>query len=138
MKKLDKAENSSITILDEAMTGTASEVMKLIFDTKLVTIREVIKRRVQEEVANYNQKVNGTFYGLVKPTNAETFAAGYRIKPKQLVDPNKQIEIAITAFQRNGFFILVDNKQFEHLDDEILVADTTNISFVKLTPLVGG
>lgn len=73
------------------------------------------------------------------PTEAETTLNGIKVKPKKhLIDAKKQVEVAIEAFSRNGFFVLVDDKQFEHLEDEIIVEKTTSISFVKLTPLVGG
>jgi len=128
----------SISIVDETLSGNASEAMKLIFNTELITVKEVIARRVTAEVENYNLKLTGFFNGLVEPTNAEKILNGYQLKPRQPIDAKKQIEIALDAFQKNGFFILVDNKQFEQLDDEIIVANTTTISFVKLTPLVGG
>jgi hypothetical protein len=128
----------SIAIVDEKITGEISEVMQLIFNTKLVTVRDVITRRVTLEVENYNTQRTGFFNGLVEPNHTEKLLNGSQLKNHQHIDADKQIAIALTAFEKNGFFILVDNKQFEHLDDEIIVAKTTTISFVKLTPLVGG
>ncbi|WP_291787790.1 hypothetical protein [Maribacter sp.] len=46
--------------------------------------------------------------------------------------------VALDAFQKNGYFILIDNKQAEDLEQEVLVSKTTEIAFVKLTQLVGG
>jgi len=34
--------------------------------------------------------------------------------------------------------VLIDNRQAEELDEEFVVGPTTAVSFVKLTPLVGG
>ena len=48
------------------------------------------------------------------------------------------LETALDAFQRNGFFVLVDDRQVEGLDEEIEIRLNTTISFVKLVPLVGG
>ncbi len=128
----------SIAIVDEKITGEISEVMQLIFNTELVTVREVIARRVALEVENYNKKRTGFFTSLVEPSHTEKLLNGAQLKTRQSIDVDKQIAVALAAFEKNGFFILVDNKQFEHLDDEIIVAKTTTISFVKLTPLVGG
>lgn len=128
----------SIAIVDEKITGEISEVMQLIFNTELVTVREVIARRVTLEVDNYNKQRTGFFTALVEPSHTEKLLNGAQLKNHQPIDADKQIAIALAAFEKNGFFILVDNKQFEHLDDEIIVAKTTTISFVKLTPLVGG
>jgi len=48
------------------------------------------------------------------------------------------VYVALDAFQKNGFFILVDNKQLEELNQEIRLTEHSKISFVKLTPLIGG
>jgi hypothetical protein len=128
----------SIAIVDEKVTGEQSEIMRLIFDTELVTIRDVIARRVTVEVDGYNNKLEGRFQGLIEPAPTEKLLNGDRSKRRPPVDAQKQIAVALAAFAQNGFFILVDNKQFDRLDDEIIVAKTTTISFIKLTPLVGG
>ncbi len=127
-----------IAIKDETFAGKTFDVMSLIFHTELVTVREVITQRVLQEVGRYNQQLTGVFNGLVQPAEAEKVLNGYKLKPNKAIDAKKQVEVAIEAFSRNGYFMLVDDKQFEHLDDEIIVANTTSISFVKLTPLVGG
>jgi hypothetical protein len=41
-------------------------------------------------------------------------------------------------FLKNGYFVLIDNIQAETLEQEILLTNKTTVSFVKLTPLVGG
>ncbi len=45
---------------------------------------------------------------------------------------------ALEAFDRNGFFVLVGDKQAGSLDQEFEVKVATEVSFVKLVPLVGG
>ena len=50
----------------------------------------------------------------------------------------QQVAIALRAFETNGFILLVDDRQIEGLDDEIEFSDTTTVTFLKLTPLVGG
>ena len=127
-----------IAIKDETLSGVSYEVMSLYFKTELVSIREIITQRVLKEVGAYNQKLDGVFSGLVQPADAEKVLNAYQVKPKKPIDGKRQVEIALDAFQRNVFFVLVDDKQFEHLEDEIIVANTTSISFIKLTPLVGG
>ena len=49
-----------------------------------------------------------------------------------------QFEKALDAFARSGFFILINNQQAESLEQEFDVNHETQISFVKLTMLVGG
>jgi len=44
----------------------------------------------------------------------------------------------LDAFQKNSFFVLVDDYQVADLQEEMLVSKDTKVSFVQLTPLVGG
>ena len=53
-------------------------------------------------------------------------------------NPEKQLQIALEAFEGNGYFVLINDRQAESLDDEVVVTADATISFVKLTPLVGG
>ena len=39
---------------------------------------------------------------------------------------------------RNRFFILLDDRQAEHLDDQVELDRTANATFLQLTPLQGG
>jgi hypothetical protein len=45
---------------------------------------------------------------------------------------------ALEAFEGNRFLLLVNDCQAESLDDEIVIEPGTCVSFLKLTPLVGG
>jgi hypothetical protein len=38
----------------------------------------------------------------------------------------------------DGFFIMIDDKQAEDLDQELIIGRGTVVSFVRLTPPVGG
>ena len=46
--------------------------------------------------------------------------------------------VAVEAFSRNGFVVLVDDRQVESLDAVLDVSRRTEITFLKLVPLVGG
>ena len=49
-----------------------------------------------------------------------------------------QYERALQAFARNGFFVLVGDRQVEDLDEDLELEADTEVSFVKLVALVGG
>jgi hypothetical protein len=104
----------------------------------MVTVEEIVKARVTAEVEAYNKKAEGLFYGLIQPTNAEKSLNGYKLKPSQKVDAEKQVLTALGAFSRNAYFILIDNIQARSLDQMVVINQKTEISFIKLTPLVGG
>ena len=74
----------------------------------------------------------------VEPTQAERTLNGYKLKAKRQIDWQEQFQRACEAFARNGFFVLVGDKQAATLDEEFEVKVDTEVSFVKLVPLVGG
>ena len=127
-----------ILIKDELLSGKSVNEIELDFSSETVKIKDVISARVNKEVEDYNKRLPEYFNGLVEPLDAEKTLNGYKLKAKKVIDAEKQIYIALDAFQRNGFFVLIDNHQADSLDEQIVLKATTTISFVKLTPLVGG
>lgn len=127
-----------VTIKDETFAGKIIRELNLEFVTESVTIRDIITGRVLQEVENYNHKLPEYFNGLIEPNDAEKTLNGYKLKSKKLIDGEKQVYTALDAFQKNGFFVLVDNIQAEELEQVVHLRAGTIISFVKLTPLVGG
>ncbi len=128
----------TLTIRDETVGGRMSHELTLDILTERLTVRELIRSRVYQEVDDYNRRRPETFAGLVQPTDAETTLNGYKPKARRTIQWKPQYEKACEAFERNGFFILIDDKQAENLEDEIVLRHDTKVSFVKLMPLVGG
>jgi len=127
-----------ITVQDETMTGKLLHQLILEVEAESITVKELIRARVYQEVEAYNTKTPGLFNGLVQPEAAEAALNGYRLKKKKKIDAEQQYYVALDAFQKNGFFVLVDNFQIGDLEEPILLGDETHVSFVRLTPLVGG
>ena len=128
-------------IRDETATGTPVHEFPLEFENDRITVRDLIRERVYQEVSEYNfrsRREGGVFRGLVQPTDAERTLNGFKLPKDRDIDWQAQFSHAIDAFGRNGFFILVDDRQAEALDETIVVRPGTHVSFVKLTPLVGG
>lgn len=129
---------STITIYDESVFGERANARTLDFLTTTVTARELIRRRVYEEVREFNASLPDTFRGLVQPTDAERILNGYKVRERRKIDWEAQYLRALEAFERNGFFLLVDDRQVDDLDTEIELKIATEVSFIKLVPLVGG
>jgi hypothetical protein len=89
-------------------------------------------------VQEYNLSSEEYFRGLVQPTDAERVLNGYRLRRRRKIDWEEQAQRALEAFRRNGFLVLVDDRQAESLDEEIEIRLGTHVSFIKLVPLVGG
>jgi hypothetical protein len=129
---------TALTIHDEGTSGGRIRSFKLHLASERITVRELIERRVSQEVEEYNRAQPEYFQGLVQPTDAERVLNGYRLRQKRMLDVAEQRAKAIEAFQRSGFFVLVDDRQLDGLEDEIAVRPDTEVRFVKLVPLVGG
>lgn len=129
-----------LTIVDETATGSVLARLELEITQETLSVRELITRRVTQEVAAYNAQQTGTFRGLIQPTDSERTLNGdtYRLRHRKPVDAEQQVYRALTAFQQNGYFLLVNERQAESLDELVWLGDGATASFVKLTPLVGG
>ena len=129
----------TITIFDESTAGKATASFILELDTRRLTARDLIRQRVRQEVAKFNAKqLPGIFQGLIQPTDTETELNGYRLRKFRTLDWERQFEAAIKSFEANGFFMLVDGKQVETLEEELELHSTSKVQFIKLVPLVGG
>ncbi|MGV9804848.1 hypothetical protein [Micromonospora chersina] len=127
-----------VSIVDETTTGREPEAWHLeIFEERL-PLREVIRRRVFQEVAEHNSRRSGEFRGLVQPSETEHSLNGARRSEHRQVDPHRQYDRAVVAFGRNAFIVLVDDRQIDDLDGQVEVRTGTEITFLRLVPLVGG
>jgi hypothetical protein len=128
---------TTITIVDESTAGE-KHAWNLDFLEEKVSLRELLQRRIYQEVTEYNARQSGYFHGLVQPTNAERTLNGYRLKSSQRLDWQAQYEEAIEAFIRHGYIVLVNDKQIADLETSIELRFDTEVTFLKLVPLVGG
>ena len=133
----------TLTIRDETTSGDVYDERPLEFPTERITVRDLIRERVYQEVQDFNfEQGERNFRGLVQPTDAERVLNGrrveYRLKEHRRIEWKPQFEKAVEAFEQNGFFILIDDKQAEGLDPEFVIGRETVVSFVRLTALVGG
>ncbi|MEZ6049142.1 MAG: hypothetical protein R3C11_26915 [Planctomycetaceae bacterium] len=133
----------TLTIRDETMSGDVYHELPLELPSEQVTIRELIRSRVYEEVQNFNRRKDAKeFNGLVQPTDTEKVLNGkrtsYKLSKHRELDWKEQFDAATKAFERNNFFILVGDRQAESLEEVVTISPETSISFIKLTMLVGG
>lgn len=104
-----------------------------------ITLRELIRTRVREEVARANADGSRRHHRLlVAPVDAEETLNGYRVKEGRTIDWRRQADVAEEAFAKQGFFVFVDGRQVGSLDDEVELGVDSEIRFLRLTALVGG
>jgi len=128
----------TLSVRDENFSGKVLQEVLIGFRSETITVKDIIEARVRQEVDTYNKRLPEYYNGLIEPNDAEKTINGYKLRSKNPIDAEKQVYVALDAFQKNGFFMLIDNRQATSLEQQVQLTGDTSISFVKLTPLVGG
>nr|WP_321225268.1 hypothetical protein [uncultured Psychroserpens sp.] len=126
---------NTITIQDESAAGAILNEITLKFSEEYISVSALIKARIKQEIFQYENNVESYKKGLVVPGSLESKLNNKKAKS---IDAEKQLYIALDAFKNNGFILLVDDEQVVDLEQKVLVDASTVVSFIKLTPLVGG
>ena len=126
----------TLSILYETTAGERCSAGAFQFDAATLTLRELIRVFVQKEVERFNETGSETFRGLVQPDESERILNGVRERP--VLDWEKQFTKAIAAFNGNGFLVLLDERQITDLDETLHLTPETQLTFLKLVPLMGG
>ena len=134
---------TTVTLCRETTSGEKSDFVLADFLDEITTPRELIRRWVYEAARERNQQPIGPFGSRVQPSEMETLLNGYEdhsplTRQPIKVDWEQAYAEAITAFTRNRYFVLVDNRQMTNLDEDVYLKPDTQVSFLKLIPLVGG
>jgi len=129
---------TAVTIRDETSLGETTNELTLEFLDERVTVRELIRGRVYQEVTEYNARQAGLFRGLIQPKDAERTLGGFRLKKQRRLDWEEQYRKALEAFGRNGFLVLLDDRQLDDLDEVVELRHNATVSFLRLVPLIGG
>jgi hypothetical protein len=130
---------TTFSVIDETFSGSSLNTIDISFNSEEITLKDIITARVEKEVEQYNSKATKPYLGLVTPTFFEkTLNNLTTLTPKRLVDCEKQTYIALDGFLKNQFFVFINETQIESLDAKFKVNEINKISFIKLTPLVGG
>lgn len=129
---------TTLTIRDESVGGDTLHEFALEILTERITVRELIRSRVYQEVQDYNQRQPEVYQGLVQPDDAEQTLNGCKLDKSRTIDWRRQYEKALDAFESDRVLVLVDDRQVDTLDDEIVIRPGTSVSFLRLTLLTGG
>lgn len=145
----------SVITFEETLTGERIAGATLSFPTTRVALRDLIRARVYEETREHNRRVQEHAealqeqtgrHPLMSETEVRLNASGTGGNGKRTVgvvklkalDWEQQAELALTAFQRNRFFVIVGDRQVDDLDAEIELTVGAEVTFLKLIPLAGG
>ncbi len=127
-----------VSVIDETTAGDRSQGLTLEFLSEKVSVRELIRSRVYQEVTEHNARQALSRVPLVQPTPDERALNSKDVSLGKRVDWERQFELALRAFESNGFLLFAGATQLVDLDEEIELRHDTEITFLRLVPLVGG
>lgn len=127
-----------LKINDEDVRGDCYHSFRLPNNVDKLTVRDLIKLRIETEVTDFNTRRPLCFYALVQPEGAEITAKGYRLKVHHDIDWQAQYALALEAFEKKSFLISLVGKDLQSLDDVIETPDFIEINFVKFSEIIGG
>ena len=132
---------TSVVIRDESMGGDTLGEMILELPSERITVNELIRSRVYQEVTESNARAAAKKYEtreLVQPSPTELALNGPRSNNPAPANWKDQFDKAVDAFRANRIMILINDRQVTSLDEQIEINSGTRISFLRLTMLMGG
>jgi hypothetical protein len=128
-----------IMIQDQVVGGPITHQMMIDFLTEKITLRDLIKGRVYQEVqdANARKTISGTAMFALSATES---MLNEMKKPREFkpIEFQPEYDKAIEAFQKGRYFVLIDDRQPADLDEMIVLRPDTKLNFIKLVLLTGG
>jgi len=132
---LSTIETIKIVILDQTSSGETLNKLKMEFESATVKVRDIISGRVRQETKNLFESAKKSKYSFIGQTEIEKLNS----KPTNITElQDKKVKYALEMFQRNGYLVLIDDEQVTSLDQEVKLTNSTEITFLKLVPLIGG
>src|SRR5262245_11910582 len=106
----------ALKIVDQTLGIHPPITRELRLVSERITLRELLKRRIDEEVAALNAG-RAEIRPLVAPTEQERRLNGEKPTHRSVVDPERQLTAAVEAFERTRIVIIVDGRQVLDLDE---------------------
>jgi len=143
----------TIQVRSRTIGTTQTPLPPVAFDllNETLTIRELIAHTVEEQIyelqiqQHIDTQAVQNILNRQYMTNAEIQAQakmGAVKMPEPLdipkIDVSRQIRKATEAFEKGVYVIVIDGEQAEALDQTVMLRPTSKITFLRLTPLVGG
>ncbi len=127
-----------LRIRDETAMGQVIYEFDLLLSKPQVSVKEIISERVKLEVENYRNKKKSKGYSLFEVDKVEQIFNKYDLKITSKLNIEKQVAIALRAFDSNEYFIIIDITQVDSLEQRVDITDNLQVSFLKLVPIMGG
>lgn len=116
-----------------------------------LTVRELISQAVEEQIrdlllqrkldADEARDILRRQYLTDADVQAQSKAGAVKVPSDKSLRPiaiADEVEKALDAFERGVYMVVVDGHQTDTLDEVLTLTPTSKITFLRLTPLVGG
>jgi hypothetical protein len=137
-----------ITIAEEVIGQGIMDTIEVHLPMDKLTVKDIITAKVEATVHAINTDIS-----VVKSKHHFTSDEEKRLNQKLLekkdeelqkqikalkLDAEKETYVALEAFQNNMFFIIIDEKQYSDLEEQVVITHKSQVKFIKLTQLQGG
>ncbi len=128
----------SIQAEDSVVGKSGKRRITLIVYDNAVSVRSLIEARVHRLLSAEGDRQNAATHAAVGLDSREL-----ELNPSRQTKPDSEkrqrlIDEACEAFEKNGFFVIVDGVQKDRLDEMVPLTPESEIRFLQLVPLVGG
>jgi hypothetical protein len=130
--------SATLTIRDATLSGETLNEWSLDFLSERITLKELIRGRVYQEVQDHNLRRPPRFQGLIQPADDERALNGPKPARAPQIDWRRQFQRALEAFGKKQILVFVNDRHLEDLEEEIEIKPGTEVSFLRLTMLTGG
>lgn len=126
----------TLTVRDASTTGETLRELELRFPAEQITVRELLRSRVHQQVKDHNARSAQGAAAGVRPTVEE---AQLRTGAQQrMLSWQAEFERALQAFAQTRIILLVEGRQLLELDEVLELRSNTEVTFLQLVPLAGG
>lgn len=101
-----------------------------------VTVRELLRRRIQQEVAAYNADPGKVFEGLVQPTDSVRHSDGLHMRQPRRLDADGLVDAALDAVETGLLRLEVGGETVADLDREVAVDEHDEVVAVLERPVI--
>ena len=111
------------------------------FPKSTLPLRDIIALKARAEIdrAERSQEAEHALSMRYLIDEDLAWARGGAAKPNaRVVDTRQEIERALSSFTEGRYFVVVDGRRRDNLDEAIELAPTTTIKFIRILPLRGG
>jgi hypothetical protein len=109
-----------------------------------LTLRELIDRVVRAEVAAFGERqADRRLTRFLSERRLQEQAERGRVDfggrdLRQRVDADAAVGAALESFEDGLYLVVIDRRQYESLDEQVVVGADSRVTFLRLVPLAGG